>query len=65
MDELKLVRAKAAAMGSIGVLIQYDREALLEILDLIKDHLLQEKIMATRAMFEANQAIRKAQNGKA
>jgi D-arabinose 1-dehydrogenase-like Zn-dependent alcohol dehydrogenase len=65
MDELKLVRAKAAAMGSIGVLIQYDREALLEILDLIKDHLLQEKIMATRALYQANLAIQKAKNGKA
>jgi hypothetical protein len=65
MDELKLVRAKAAAMGSIGVLIQYDREALLEILDLIKDHLLQEKIMATRALYQTNLAIQKAKNGKA
>jgi len=65
MDELKLVRAKAAAMGSIGVLIQYDREALLEILDLIKDHLLQEKIMATQALYQANLAIQKAKNGKA
>ena len=62
---MKLMRAKAAAMGSIGVLIQHDREALLQILDLIKDHLLEEQLMATRAMFEANQAIRKAQNGKA
>ena len=65
MDNIKLMRAKVAAMGSIGVLIQYDREALLQILDLIKDHLLEEQLMATRAMFEANQAIRKAQNGKA
>ena len=62
---MKLMRAKAAAMGSIGVLIQYDREALLQILDLIKDHLLEEQLMETRAMFEANQTIRKAQNGKA
>ena len=65
MDELKLVRAKAAAMGSIGVLIQHDREALLQILDLIKDHLLQEKIMATQALYQANLAIQKAKNGKA
>jgi hypothetical protein len=65
MDELKLVRAKAAAMGSIGVLIQYDRESLLQILDLIKDHLLQEKIMATRALYQTNLAIQKAKNGKA
>ena len=65
MDELKLVRAKAAAMGSIGVLIQYDREALIQILDLIKDHLLQEKIMATRALYQTNLAIQKAKNGKA
>jgi D-arabinose 1-dehydrogenase-like Zn-dependent alcohol dehydrogenase len=65
MDELKLVRAKAAAMGSIGVLIQYDREALIQILDLIKDHLLQEKIMATQALYQANLAIQKAKNGKA
>lgn len=65
MDNMKLMRAKAAAMGSIGVLIQYDREALFQILDLIKDHLLEEQLMETRAMFEANQAIRKAQNGKA
>jgi hypothetical protein len=65
MDELKLVRAKAAAMGSIGVLIQYDREALIQILDLIKDHLLQEKIMARQALYQANLAIQKAKNGKA
>jgi len=65
MDELKLVRAKAAAMGSIGVLIQYDREALIQILDLIKDHLLQEKIMATQALYQTNLAIQKAKNGKA
>ena len=65
MDNMKLMRAKAAAMGSIGVLIQYDREALFQILDLIKDHLLEEQLMETRAMFEANQAIRKAQHGTA
>jgi len=65
MDELKLVRAKVAAMGSIGVLIQHDREALIQILDLIKDHLLQEKIMATQALYQANLAIQKAKNGKA
>jgi D-arabinose 1-dehydrogenase-like Zn-dependent alcohol dehydrogenase len=65
MDKLKLVRAKAAAMGSIGLLIQYDRESLLQILDLIKDHLLEEKIMATQALYQANLAIQKAKNGKA
>ena len=65
MDELKLVRAKAAAMGSIGVLIQHDREALIQILDLIKDHLLQEKIMAERALYQTNLAIQKAKHGKA
>jgi hypothetical protein len=65
MDKLKLVRAKAAAMGSIGLLIQYDRESLLQILDLIKDHLLEEKIMATQALYQANLAIQKAKNEKA
>jgi hypothetical protein len=65
MNELKLVRARAAAMGSIGVLLHHDRETLMQILGWIKDHLLEEETMAIRAMFEANQAIRKAKNGKA
>ena len=52
-------------MGSIGVLIEHDRETLMQILTWVKEHLLAEEAMATRAMFLADEAIRKAQNGKA
>lgn len=65
MNELKLVRARAAAMGSIGVLLHHDRETLMQIMTWVKEHLLEEETMAVRAMFEANEAIRKAKNGKA
>jgi hypothetical protein len=65
MDELKLVRARGAAMHSLGILINHDRESLQQILTFVKDHLLEEEAMAVRAMFEANEAIRKAQYGKA
>ena len=65
MDQQKIVRARAAAMGSIGVLIEHDRDTLMQILTWVKEHLLAEEAMATRAMFLANEAIRKAQNGKA
>ena len=65
MNEIKLVRARAAAMSSIGVLIHHDRESLMQILGWVKDHLLEEEAQATRALFLANEAIRKAQYGKA
>lgn len=52
-------------MGSIGILIEHDRETLLQILTFVKEHLLAEEAMATRAMLEANEAVRKAQYGKA
>jgi hypothetical protein len=65
MNELKIVRARAAAMGSIGVLLHHDRESLMQILAWVKDHLLEEEAQATKALFLANEAIRKAQNGKA
>jgi|TARA_R110002126_G_scaffold187960_3_gene336452 hypothetical protein len=65
MNDIKLIRARAAAMGSIGVLLHHDRDALMQILGWIKSHLQEEEAMAVRAMFEANEAIRKAQYGKA
>jgi hypothetical protein len=65
MNEIKLVRARAAAMSSIGVLLHHDRESLMQILGWVKDHLLEEEAQATKALFLANQAIRKAQHGKA
>jgi hypothetical protein len=65
MNDIKLIRAKAAAISSIGVLMRHDRESLMQILTFIKNHLLDEEAHANRAMFEANIAIRKAQNGKA
>jgi hypothetical protein len=65
MNDIKLIRARAAAMGSIGVLLHHDRDALMQILAWIKSHLQEEEAMAVRAMFEANEAIRKAQYGKA
>jgi hypothetical protein len=65
LDKTKIIRARAAAMGSIGVLIEHDRETLLQILTFVKEHLLAEEAMAVRAMLEANEAVRKAQYGKA
>jgi len=65
MDNMKLVRARAAAMGSIGVLIQHDRETLMKILTFVKDHLLREEAMEADALYQANLAIQKAKNGKA
>jgi hypothetical protein len=65
MNELKIVRARAAAMSSIGVLINHDRDSLQQILTWVKDHLLEEEAKATKALFEANEAIRKARYGKA
>ena len=62
---MKLVRARAAAMGSIGVLIQHDRETLMKILTFVKDHLLREEAMEADALYQANLAIQKAKNGKA
>ena len=62
---IKLVRARAAAMSSIGVLINHDRESLLQIISWVEDHLLEEKAMQENAMLAANAAIRKAQYGKA
>jgi hypothetical protein len=65
MDNVKIIRARGAAMSSIGVLLHHDRETLMQIMTWVKEHLLAEEAMAVRAMFEANEAIRKAQNGKA
>jgi hypothetical protein len=65
MDELKLVRARGAAMHSLGILIHHDRESLQQILTFVKDHLLEEEAQATKALVLANEAIRKAQYGKA
>jgi hypothetical protein len=65
MDELKLVRARGAAMHSLGILIHHDRESLQQILTFVKNHLLEKEAQATKALFLANEAIRKAQYGKA
>jgi len=65
LDNMKLIRAKGAAMHSLGILINHDRESLQQILTFVKDHLLEEEAQATKALFLANEAIRKAQYGKA
>jgi hypothetical protein len=65
MDELKIVRARAAAMGSIGVLLHHDREALMQILSWVTSHLKEEELMVKESLFQANLAIQKAKNGKA
>jgi hypothetical protein len=65
LDNVKIIRARAAAMSSIGVLIHNDRESLMQIMSWVRDHLLEEEAITVRAMFLANEAIRKAQNGKA
>ena len=65
MDNIKLVRARAAAMGSIGVLLHHDRETLLKILSFVKEHLLAEEAMEAESLYLANLAIQKAKNGKA
>lgn len=65
MDNIKLMRARAAAMGSIGVLIHHDREALMQILGWVKDRLQAEEVMEEKALYQANLAIQKAKNGKA
>jgi hypothetical protein len=52
-------------MSSIGVLINHDRESLLQIISWVEDHLLEEKVMEENAMHAAIAAIRKAQYGKA
>ena len=62
---MKLMRARAAAMGSIGVLIHHDREALMQILGWVKDRLQAEEVMEEEALYQANLAIQKAKNGKA
>jgi hypothetical protein len=59
------MRARAAAMGSIGVLIHHDREALMQILGWVKDRLQAEEVMEEKALYQANLAIQKAKNGKA
>lgn len=65
MNNIKLVRARAAAMSSIGVLLEHDREALLGIISWVERHLKQEEYMAEKALLAANEAIGKAKNGKA
>ena len=65
MDDMKLIRARAAAMGSIGVLLHHDRDTLIQIMGWVKDHLKAEKAMEVEALNQANLAIQKAKNGKA
>jgi hypothetical protein len=65
MDNIKLVRARAAAMGSIGVLLHHDRETLMQIMTWVKEHLLAEEAIEVEALFQANLAIQKAKHGKA
>lgn len=65
MDKLKIVRAKAAAIGSLGVLLEHDRASLMQILTFVKEHLLAEEAQAARAMLLADEAVRKARYGKA
>jgi hypothetical protein len=62
---MKLIRAKGAAMHSLGILINHDRESLQQILTFVKDHLLEEEAHANRALYQANLAIQKAKHGKA
>lgn len=61
----KIVRARAAAMGSIGVLLHHDRESLMKILGWVKNHLQEEETMAAECLYQANLVIQKAKNGKA
>lgn len=63
MNDIK--KARAAAMGSIGVLLQHDRETLLQILGWVKEHLAAEEEMKNECLYEANLAIQKAKHGKA
>jgi hypothetical protein len=65
MDKFKLIRAKGTAMHSLGILMNHDRESLMQILTFVKDHLLEEEARETKAMFLANEVVRKAQYGKA
>jgi hypothetical protein len=65
MNDIKIVRARAAAMGSIGVLLHHDRDTLMQILVWVKSHLHAEKAMEVEALHQANLAIQKAKNGKA
>ena len=65
MNDMKLVRARAAAMSSIGVLLQHDREALLSIISWVENHLQNEQAREADALLAANESIRKAQYGKA
>ena len=52
-------------MHSLGILMNHDRESLMQILTFVKDHLLEEEARETKAMFLANEVVRKAQYGKA
>lgn len=65
MDEMKLMRARAAAMSSIGVLLHHDQAALLHILAWVKNHLLEDEARANEAMLMSYAVIRKARYGKA
>ena len=65
MNDIKLVRAKAAAISSIGVLMRHDRESLMQLLTFVKNHLLAEEAMEAEALYQANLAIQKAKHGKA
>ena len=65
MDNVRIIRARAGAMSSIGVLLHHDRESLLQIMDWVKEHLLAEEAMEAEALYQANLAIQKAKHGKA
>jgi hypothetical protein len=65
LNKLQLLRAKGNARHSLEILINHDREALMQILTFVKNHLLEEEAQATKAMFLANEVVRKARYGKA
>jgi hypothetical protein len=52
-------------MQSIGVLIKHDREALMDIITIVQEYLLAEKVAETEALFQANLIIQKVKHGKA
>ena len=65
LENIKIIRARGNAMGSISILLHHDRETLMQILGWVKSHLHEEKAMEVEALHQANLAIQKAKNGKA
>ena len=65
MENIKVVRARAEAMGSISILLHHDRDSLMQILGWVKSHLHEEKVMELESLHQANLAIQKAKHGKA